>query len=89
MECQYEDTALHLIVWNMEFQIATEMFPSAVKTLNMLLEKKEKSIEFLVPKGRALFLLNRPPEAVPASVNGKMTTTPFYLSSDASKGVRD
>ena len=66
LECEYEDTAPHLIVWDMEFRIATELFHSALERLNTLLEKKEKNIEFLVLKGRALFLLNRPAEAVPA-----------------------
>lgn len=66
VECQYEDITPHLIVWDMEFRIATEMFLLAVETLNTLLEKKEKSIKFLGLKGRALFLRNRLPEAVPA-----------------------
>ena len=64
LECQYEDTVQHLIVWDMEFRIATQEFQSALDTLGTLLERKEKDIEFLGLKGRALFLLNRPAEAV-------------------------
>ena len=68
-ERQYEDSAPHLIVWDIEFRIATQRFQSALETLDELLEKREKDIEFLRFKGRALFLLNRPAEAVPVVKN--------------------
>ena len=70
LEGQYEDTAPHLIVWDMEFRIATQRFQSALETLKMLLEKREKNVESLMFKGRALFLLNRPAEALLLRIQG-------------------
>ena len=40
-----------------------------METLEMLLEKKEKNIEFHMFERRAMFLLNRPAEAVPTLKN--------------------
>jgi DnaJ family protein C protein 7 len=65
LECRYEDTVPHLIVWDMEFQIAMQRFQSALETLNALTEKEE-NVELLRFKARASFLLNRPAEAVMA-----------------------
>ena len=66
LECRYEDTVPHLIIWDMESRIATQRFQSALETLNALTQKEEKNAKYLELKARASFLSNRPAEAVTA-----------------------
>jgi DnaJ family protein C protein 7 len=64
LECRYEDTTPHILVWDVEFQIATRLFQQALDTLNTLVGREEKNVEYLELKARAQFFLNRPAEAV-------------------------